>query len=499
MLDSRPNILFIFTDQQRADTIGALNPVMRTPVMDRLCAEGVLFTLAHTPSPVCVSARCSLIFGQYPHKTGCFDNGFPMPEVTKERPTFMATLAEAGYQAHGVGKMHFTPDRHALRGFHSRDESEELSAKVDDDDHLKWLHEKGFGYIHDINGVRGEMYYIPQPSQLPAWAHNSHWVADRSLDFLRNRDRSRPFLLWSSFIDPHPPFAPPVPWNKLYRAPSMPLPKRPPDMENLWVWVNRHQNRYKFRDAGIDDNLLRVMKAYYYATVSFIDYNVGRIIAYLEESGELDNTLILWTSDHGEYLGDYNCFGKRTFLKSAANIPLMVRYPPRFPAGLQVDRPASLLDVMPTFLQAAGVDTGNLELDGMDLAALADDPDSRQAIFGEVQQDNRALYMALTRRWKYIYAASDNREFLFDLLVDPKETRNRAETRGYEKQVATMRATLIGFLRQEGYTEPLDGDGWRVHEPPPFPRDPDAGLLFQDPKWAMPFMPIPGYSDENIE
>ena len=495
-MDSKPNILFVFTDQQRADTIGVQNPVMRTPVTDRLCAEGATLTQAYTPVPVCVPARCSLIFGQYAHKTDCFDNGFPMPEVTQERPTFMSLLTEAGYQAHGVGKMHFTPDRRALRGFESRDHSGEGVRNVGDDDYVSWLHQNGYDYVHDANGVRGEMYYIPQPSQMPAWAHNSHWVADRCLEFLGNRDRSRPFFLWTSFIDPHPPFAPPVPWNKLYRAPSMPLPKRPPDLHNFWIYVNRVQNRYKFRDAGIDDNLLRVMKAYYYATVSFIDYNVGRIVKCLQENGELENTLILWSSDHGEYLGDYDCFGKRTFLGSVANVPLIVRYPERFRAGLRVGGPASLVDIMPTFLAAANVDAEKADLDGVDLAELAADPDMREAVYGQYQRGNKASYMALTRRWKYVYCASDNREFLFDLLVDPEEMRNRAETLGYLDRTRAMRNDLIAYLRQEGCTEPLDGDSWRVYPPPEFPRDPDAGLLFQDAPWSRPHMHIPGYSDD---
>ena len=497
MATEKPNILFIFTDQQRADTIGLSNPVMRTPVMDRLCREGTTFTNAYTPVPVCVAARCSLVYGQYAHNTGCYDNGFSYPEMTPDRPTFMKSLTDAGYSSHGVGKMHFVPDSQALLGFESRDSSEELRGSVEDDDYLTWLHNKGFDYVHDVYGVRGEMYYIPQPSQLPAWAHGSHWMADRGIDYLKNRDRSRPFLLWTSFIHPHPPFSPPVPWNKLYRAPSMPLPKRPPDMENLWVHINRVQNRYKFRDAGIDDNLLRVMRAYYYATISFIDYNVGRILSVLEEQGELDNTLILWSSDHGEFLGDYDCFGKRSFLKPSGNVPFIVRYPERFAANLQVDSPASLIDIMPTFLGAAGIDTGSLNLDGVDLDELSSNRgEGREMIFGQFNQGQLGNYMSLTERWKYIYSAPDNREYLFDLLLDPEETRNCAETVGYHDKTSEMRSSLISHLKEDGCTEPIDGDSWRVYPPPQFPADPDAGLLLQDPGWAKPFMNIPGYSEE---
>jgi arylsulfatase A-like enzyme len=331
-------------------------------------------------------------------------------------------------------------------------------------------------------------------------------VADRCLDFLRRRDTARPFLLWASFMDPHPPFAPPVPWNKLYRGPAMPLPKRPPDARAMWTYINRVQNRYKYRDAGIDDRLLQAMKAYYYATISFVDYNVGRLVQALEERGELDDTLIVWSSDHGEFLGDYDCFGKRSFLKSAANVPLIARYPRRFQPGARVDAPASLVDLMPTFLAAAGVDTGGLSLDGVDLAGLADGSAQRDMVFGHYQSGppgsfNRASYMGLTRRWKYIYSASEHREFLFDLKVDPDETRNRAETIGCLEHTRAMRASVTAQLRRAGHVAPLagEGDAWRRFAPPEFPDDPDAGLLFQDPEWARPAMRIAGYTEDTAD
>jgi arylsulfatase A-like enzyme len=240
-----------------------------------------------------------------------------------------------------------------------------------------------------------------------------------------------------------------------------------------------------------------VIKAYYYATVSFIDYNVGRIVQALEASGELEETLILWTSDHGEFLGDYDCFGKRTFLRSTANVPMIARYPDRFPAGARVEAPASLVDVMPTFLGAAGVEAPGTDLDGVDLAELAGAPRMREYVWGQYDEGNLAHYMALSERWKYIYCASDDREYLFDTLVDPDETRNRAETLGYQEQTRALRQATIDRLRADGYTEPLDGDGWRHYPPPQFPRDPDAGLLFQDAAWSRELMQIPGYSDKT--
>jgi arylsulfatase len=496
-----PNILFILTDQQRADTLGVINPVIRTPILDKLCAEGTRFTQAYTPAPVCVAARCALIYGQYPLRTGCFENGFPMPADTRKNPTFMTALSDTGYETHGVGKMHFTPDGKALMGFDQRDISEEMGDPKEDD-YTAWLREIGYGHVCEPKGARGEMYYIPQPSPLPAHAHNSAWVAEKSIQYLQSRDRSKPFLLWSSFIDPHPPFSPPFPWNKLYRGPSMPLPKRPPQMENLWTYINHVQNRYKYRDQGIDDNLLRVIKAYYYASISFIDYQVGRILNELESQEELDNTLILWSSDHGEFLGDYNCFGKRSFLNSAAAIPLVMRLPGRFPAGLAVNSPASLVDIYPTFLSVAGCPPTSV-IDGLDLANLARSPESREIVFGDYQSGqpgdaNQSIYMAATRRWKYIYSASEHREFLFDLLVDPDETRNRSQTFGYERPLQEMRLVVMSRLQNHVYTHNLDGGVWRKLPPPDFPTDPDGGFIFQDPSWATDQMYLPGYSFEEF-
>jgi len=492
----RPNLLLIFTDQQRYDTIHAAgNPVIRTPNLDRLVREGVLFTNAYTPSPVCVPARCSLIYGQYPHRTGCFDNGFPMPE---DRPSLMGLLTEAGYRTHGIGKMHFTPDPQALRGFETREHQEEMRRRVEEDDYLKFLHAHGFGHVYDPMGVRGEMYYIPQPAQMPAHLHATHWVGDRAVEFIRSADPKRPFFLFVSFIHPHPPFSPPTPWNKLYRAALMPLPKMPPQYEALQTYMNRYQNRYKYRDQGLDLNLVRLMRAYYYACISFIDFQIGRILQALEETGRLDRTLILFTSDHGEFLGDYGCFGKRSMLDAAARVPLIVRYPERFKAGQGCQVPVSLVDVMPTFLAAAGEDPSRYNLHGLDLAEVAahETAYGGRNIYSQFQHRAQGVYMVLNRRWKYFYSAPDRREFLFDRLQDPEETRNRAGFVLCREALQTMRRTLFDFFRREGYVEPLEGDQWRLFPQPSLPEDPDAELLIQDSPWAKPFQRIPGYTEE---
>lgn len=494
---SRPNILFIFTDQQRGDTIHAGgNPIIKTPHLDRLVQEGILFSSAYTPSAVCISARCSLIHGQYPHNTGCSDNGHRMPE---DRPTFMQVLTEAGYSTHGIGKMHFNPDPQGLKGFESREHQAEMRGRVEDDDYLKFLHANGYEHVFDPFGQRGEMYYIPQPAQMPAKFHGTNWVGDRAVQFIREAETSRPFLLFASFIHPHPPFSPPTPWNKLYRGPLMPLPKRPDNYEALQTYMNKYQNRYKYRDNGIDNNLLRVMKAYYYACVSFIDFQVGRMLEALEEAGQLGNTLIVYTSDHGEFLGDYNCFGKRSMLDSAARIPLITRYPERFAAGQICDTPTNLVDVMPTLLGAAGVDTTTHNLDGLDLADIAanaqNDTCRDRTVYSQYQRDAQGVYMATNRQWKYFYSTPDRREFLFDRIRDPDEMRNKAGLSLCRHDLEQMRNNLFEFYRSEGFTEPIEGNNWKEFPQPSIPINPDEGLLIQDPGWSMPYQTIPGYTD----
>lgn len=470
----RPNILFILTDQQRFDTIAALgNGQIKTPTLDRLVRDGTAFTRAYTPSPVCVSARCALVTGKPPHQTGCADNA-PMPQ---NAPSFMERLQAGGYQTHGVGKMHFTPDYRRMWGFESRDVAEEMK----DGDFRQFLDANGYAHVDEPNGIRSEYYYIPQPSQLPAHLHQSAWVADRSRAFLERRDRSRPFFLWASFIKPHPPFETPTPWNKLYRAAEMPLPFRPEGYADLLTYWNRVQNRYKYRDAGHDDWLLRTIRAAYYASISFVDYNIGRILESL--GGEIDNTLVLFTSDHGELLGDYGSVGKRCMLDAACRVPMIARLPHVFEAGEVCDTPVSLLDIAPTFLAAAGADKQGADKPfgpGENLALLAQQSGDRD-VTSQFQAGPLGVYMMASRTHKYIYSAPDRKEWLFDVAADPLESRNVAENPLQAGTRRTMRARLIEYLEADNYTLPLNGSEWRHFPRPRFPQTPDGGVLFQDP------------------
>lgn len=484
------NILLIFTDQQRFDTIAAHgNPVIQTPSLDSLAKDGVSFRRAYSPCPVCIPARYAMHTGLMPHKTDCVYNDI-MPEGNR---SFMEVLSEHGYQTHGVGKMHFAfedKETSTLWGYGSRDVSEELG---EPDDYTRFLQEHDYGHVHEPNGIRGDMYYTPQPSQLPARLHNSSWVVDRSIDFLESRDAAAPFMLMTSFIKPHPPFETPTPWNKLYRGPEMPLPKQPVTAEVLTTYWNAFQNRYKYFDRGISEHAVRTMKAAYYATISFIDYQVGRLLSYLKEHDLYEDTLIIFSSDHGELLGDYDCLGKRCFLDSASRIPLIMVHPD-LPSGCSTEAPVSLVDVFPTMLQYAGIPAEEL-LCGKSLKDVYEDPSDRDIIFGQYHHHDKALYMSVSERFKYIYSVPDRKEWLFDLKTDPGEIHNKSGNPFYSKHVRMMRASLISYFRKEGYLEPLEGERFKDYELPVRPRELDELLLFQDAEGSLP--KIPGYEREQ--
>jgi choline-sulfatase len=490
----RPNILHLFADQFRADCIGALgHSVVRTPNLDRLCAEGIAFTNAFSPSPVCVPARACMVYGRYPAQTGCYNNAYSA--VLNESESFMQSLTASGYRTHGIGKCHFTPDLYALRGFQTRETSEEIFPDPCKDDYAVWLHREGYNHITEIHGVRGEMYYIPQIAQMPASHHPTQWVGDRASAFVREQHGDAPWYLFASFIHPHPPFAPPVPWHKLYRALDMPLPQLPVGYEALQTFINRFQNRYKYRDRGLDLNLIRCLRAAYYACISFIDFQIGRILDALKKTGQFDNTLIVFSSDHGELLGDYVCFGKRSMHDASVRIPMIARYPLWFEKGARCDHPVSLIDLAPTFLQAGEVVQPS-SLPGLSLREVPDALNPREFVFSQFETEKKALYMAVSNHWKYVYSAPDQREFVFDRWNDPGETREIADLSENESTTVRLRGVLQNFLRQNQEFSNLDPEsptGWKRRSLLTMPADPDEGLLIQDPEWAN--FSIPGYSN----
>jgi len=478
------NILLIMTDQQRYDTIAALgNPLIKTPQMDRMVHEGVSFERAYSPCPVCVPARFSMKTGTLPQRNGCVMNT-PMPMGYK---SLMEHLRDAGYQTHGVGKTHFffpqDPDFDWKWGF----ERFERADTPGDCEHRAYLDEKGFDWVKYPAGMRNDFYYIPGQSAMPEHMTHTHWVGDRCVEFLKNRDKSRPFFLMAGYFAPHPPFVAPWPWNMLYRGGEMPLPRHALNEDYLSTYYTRLQNRYKGRDQGWDDNLVAAIRAIYYGTISQVDSSVGQILAQMDAEDLWKDTLVIYTSDHGELLGDYGMFGKRSFLDGAARVPMLICYPGA-QAGQRVDTPASLVDIFETCLAFAGI--SGVPSDGVDLRSIADGNCQRRAVTGQVGEHGIGSWMLADERYKYIYSASDDREYLFDGKLDPQESHNVAHNPAYSLKAKEMRRELVRRLREEGGADDLNADGTDFRQFPKrdIPEDPEA--------WRLEFgeVPlIPGY------
>jgi arylsulfatase A-like enzyme len=494
-------------DQHRADALGAAQvgsgafdqPAIQTPHLDRLCREGVRFARAYTESPVCVSARATLITGRLPHRTGVFDNGY---RLGPEQPTLPGLLRERGYHGQAIGKMHFSPVREH-HGLHRLWLSEEIPRRPEDDEFLADLIAAGFGHVEEPHGIRHEMYYIPQVSQLPEHLHTTAWTGRKTVAYLEEHVRERrgqPFFCWTSFIKPHPPFDPPVPWHTLYRPTDLPLglPVRTEDEVGRHTYYHRTQNRFKWTDYQPDFNLLRIMRAYYAASVSFIDFWIGQILEALARLDLRERTLVLYVADHGEYLGDHYAFGKRGFHDPACRIPFIVSWPGHLPQGEVRHQLVGLADVLPTCIAATdgvldGPDAAGVAgVDGQEVLSLARDGGARgrEVLVGQLAEKGRGLYAVIDREWKYVYSAPDDREYLLyrgqgeGPACDRNECEDHAADASAQAVLARLREALIERFRRDGYADPLD------------PADP-AGLR-RYPQPTLAWEPLDELEDRSV-
>jgi arylsulfatase len=457
MSKKRPNILLIMTDQQRHDTIGALgNTKIRTPHLDNLVKQGVAFTNAYSPAPVCVPARSAMHYGQYPGNTCCLGNMHPT--TPDDRDSYVDVLTRGGYDTMGIGKCHFVPDRLALRGFRRRLTQEETPNRIEDDDYLQYIQQSFCRNVRDVHGAWRELLYMPQTSPLDAEHHPTQWVGDRILDYIGERaDHNSPWFAMCSFIHPHPPYAPPVPWDTLYEPDDLDDPYLPADYQDRQPAFKRAQLHHYYFDPPTSSTLWRMIKARYYSCVSFVDHQIGRVQEALAATGQLDNTLILFTSDHGEMLGDLGMIGKANMYGPSVKVPLLARWGDGRHAGDRVDIPVSLVDIGTTILLAAGLPVP-ATFEGEDLQRIAAMPNTYndRIIYSQVFNPDRGMYLSVNRRFKYIHSAADGSEQLFDYRSDPHEDVNMINDPAYEHELVTLREAMFDYLRRTGQDQVLD-------------------------------------------
>ncbi len=452
MKAKRPNILMITTDQQRFDTISAAGfSFMKTPNLDRLCKEGCLYTHAYSPNPVCIPARHNLLTG-LPCKYHGFDDNYfsETRNIPYQLPTFAQLLSDAEYDTVAIGKMHFQPYRRH-NGFHRLFLMDEIARFREDDDYALYLQKEGYGNIQSMHGVRHMLYMLPQRSLLPIEHHGSTWVANKTIEILEENHGKRPFMIWTGFIEPHPPFDVPAEWADLYKNQELPEPIKSVTPLSTIAEENKH-----IADYPTEDYLKRARELYF-ASISFVDHQIGRILDKLEEIGELDNTMILFTSDHGEMMGDLGTFQKFLPYEFSSHIPMIIRYPDKVKAGSKDHRFVDLNDILPTMLDVADVEYPKQALELPGESIFAKNPKKNRDIqYVEHCKGNRRWVSLCSKNYKYNYYYGGGHEELFDMINDPYETTNLLQIDLTENVIKTknnLRKQLVEIESRWG----LDG------------------------------------------
>lgn len=415
-----PNILLITADQLRWDYVHAYAPdgFMKTPALDALAADGCLCERAYSPNPVCIPARYNLITG-LPARYHGFDDNYFGPDAKAcpwDLPTFAQILSDCGYATAAIGKMHFQPERRAT-GFDLFENCDEVVYDIAEDEYAQFLRDQGYEQLGSIHGVRNVLYMQPQQSLLPEELHSSSWVADRSIRYLKSRaTRTKPFLLWAGFIHPHPPFDVPENWAHLYDGCI------PPHTSSKTPLSKLATENQCIADLPDETNINR-MRELYACAVSFMDYNVGRILKTLDEEGLRENTLVVFVSDHGEMLGDLDTYQKFLPYDASCRIPMILRWPRHIAAGSKMEGFADLNDILPTFLDAAGTAyPGPITLPGESLLAKKPRKD-RSVQYVEHQRGSKRWCCLIGQRYKFVHAYGDHDQ-LFDLASDSEEQTN---------------------------------------------------------------------------
>lgn len=472
--DAQPNILFIMTDQHRWDCIGANgNDLIKTPNLDRLAAEGANFTHFFVQAPVCVPSRVSFFTGRYPHSHRNRVNYTPLDtrEVLMQR-----RLHDAGYVTASVGKLHYHPPTkaEALRtGFDFVELHDAVGPLDRFSDYIAWrerhdplAHRPHRALAKDIPDGKN-----PFRQAIDEKHSETTWTGERTRHQIRElATGEKPFFLFSSFWKPHSPFEVPQPFDAMYDDVEIPLPRQMTLDQIMDLPAPLRSLILRFRPSyDTDREKLQWMYRSYYGAISHIDREVGLILKELDAAGLADNTIVVFSSDHGDQMLEHGLMGKNCFFESSVRVPFIIRYPKHVRPG-QYSELVESVDLLPTLFELAGLPEP-YENQGHSLAGLigtgGGEYAERDAVFSEnvipeVITGNRESFefikgegirgirhpdakMVRTRRWKYVYYPEGFAE-LYDLESDPDEMTNLADDPKYREQVYQMKDRLLHWL-----------------------------------------------------
>lgn len=452
----KKNVLLIVCDEMRGDCLGISgHPDVKTPYLDSLALNGIRFDNAYSACPSCIAARAALLTGMSQEHTGRV--GYRDGIRWDYKHTLAGEMTKAGYQTQCIGKMHVHPLRNSL-GFdnielhdgylHYYRNSERLyyeNQKVADD-YLWWLKNE-LGHEVDITDTGIECNsWLARPWMYDEKYHPTNWVTSRCLDFLRRRDRDKPFFLMASYVRPHAPYDAPQAFWDMYENKDL----REPVIGDWAKPMGASSAYYDSPEGCCDPDQRRRAMIGYYACISHLDNQIGRLLDGLIFENVLYNTLIIFVSDHGELLFDHNTYRKSRAYEGSANIPLIV-------SGAGVNKRGvchtvcELRDIMPTILSTVDADIPNT-VDGKNI--LSNDF-KREYIHGEHSGGSIGNHYIVTEHDKFIWLTQSGEEQYFDLVNDPTELHNGISDEIYTDRVNYLRSCLIKELigRPEGFTD----------------------------------------------
>ena len=449
----RPNILWICTDQQRYDTLGCYgNRFVKTPNLDRLAQSGVRFNMAYSQSPVCTPSRASFLTGRYPRTTRCRQNGQSIPEdevlVTK-------ILADAGYNCGLSGKLHIsachssvckTTERRIKDGYsvfywsHHPEKEDVTNSNWANNEYNLWLRENGLKY--ERQPYKGSKHV--QVSMPPQYQHST-WCVNKAISFIEaNASYENPWLFSVNIYDPHHAFDPSPEYLERYmeQLNEIPLPnyvegeldnKPHYQIDEFKNGAYNNDKRFIYKDMTEYDH--RLVRAAYWAMIDLIDEQVGRLLDSLEKTGQMDNTIVIFTSDHGEMLGDHGIYMKGPhFYDCSVRVPLIISYPGTIKQGVVSNALVELIDLAPTLLEAVGLEVypGMQGKSMWDLLNGKSHIDAhRQDIMSEYynampshKDPNAFLTMLRNEQYKMVCEHGTDMGELYDMENDPNETKN---------------------------------------------------------------------------
>lgn len=478
-----PNILLITSDQQHWNTLGVHNPEIQTPNLDMLAAEGTLYRRAYCPNPTCSPTRSSMITGKYPSQHGCWSLG---TKLSEKEETVGDLLQSAGYRTALVGKAHFQPlagtdvypslesypilqDLDFWREFNGPFygfEHVELARNHTDEAHVGqhyalWMEEKGCtnwrDYFRPPTGNNADQHHT---WNIPEDFHYDAWIAERTNALLEQyAEDDESFFLWASFFDPHPDYLVPEPWDTMYDPGSLTLPRvtpgehdnNPPHFQltqtenpDFTSYNEPHGNgMHGFHSHLKDPEKLRKDIAVYYGMVSLMDKYIGTIVDKLDALGLAEETLVVFTSDHGHLYGQHGLIAKGAFhYEDLIKVPMIVRQPGAVAAGVESDSLQSLVDYAPTFLAATGQEIP-FTMSGVDQSAVwyGETSSIRDHVLVENRHQPTTVFANTYVDERYKITAYYQQEYgeLFDLAQDPGEVHNLWN----EARHATLKSDLL--------------------------------------------------------